>query len=298
MGACCLVSEHAEPGAPGSRMTLPIHTATRYVTPLREGGSLPAVLDTEEGGLFVTKFRGAGQGAPALVAEIIVTLLARRVGLPAPEIALVELDETFGRTERDPEIQDILKGSIGLNVGYRYLDGAFGYDPLASADFVTPDFAADVVWLDAYTTNIDRTPRNPNILIWQREPWLIDQGAALYFHHNWPAVNEARIRSPFPPIKDHVLLPLAGDLWEADRRMAGRLSPEVIEETIGAVPDALLMDRLEGRILPFPTAESHREAYMAYLNGRLQAPRSFVEQAVHAQAALLQEQPSMKAYRR
>lgn len=279
-------------------MTLPTYTATRYVAPLREGGSLPAVLDTAEGELFVAKFRGAGQGALALVAEIIVTLLAQNVGLPTPELALIELGETFGRTERDPEIQDILRGSVGLNVGYRYLEGAFGYDPLASVDFVTPEFAADVVWLDAFTTNIDRTPRNPNILVWRREPWLIDHGVALYFHHNWRTVDEAQIRTPFPPIKDHVLLPLAGDLWEADQRMTDRLTAEVIEAVVAAVPDALLMDRLVGREPPFPSAESNREAYLEYLHGRLQAPRSFIEQAVRAQSTLRQEQPTLKAYRR
>lgn len=277
---------------------LPIHTATRYVVPLREGGSLPAVLETEAGGLYVAKFRGAGQGARALIAELIAGLLAQTLGLPVPALALLDVDPAFGRTERDPEIQDILKASRGLNVGLRYLETAFNYDPVATAGFVTPELAADIVWFDAYVTNIDRTPRNPNILVWERRLWLIDHGAALYFHHNWEGLDEARIRTPFPPIRDHVLLPHAGDLRAADARMAARLDEPVLRAVLACVPEALLMDAVEGREPPFATAEANREAYLRYLLGRLQAPRRFMEEAEQARTNLRNARPAPQSYRR
>ena len=279
-------------------LTLPTHTAVRYVVPLREGGSLPAVLETEKGELFVAKFRGAGQGAKALLAELVVGLLARHLGLPVPELALLHLDASFGRTERDPEIQDILKGSRGLNVGLRYLDGAFNYDVLAAPPFVAPAFAADLVWLDAFVTNIDRTPRNPNLLLWDRRIWPIDHGAALYFHHNWEAVDAERARAPFPPIKNHVLLPLAGDLEAADVRMTSRLDADVLRHLLALLPDELLMDAPEGRTPPFPTAEANRAAYLDYLTTRLQAPRAFLQEALRAQEALRSEAPQPLPYRR
>lgn len=279
-------------------MSLPVYPATRYVVPLREGGSLPALLDTEGGGLFVAKFRGAGQGARALVAEILVGELARRLGLPVPELALVALDAAFGRTERDPEIQDLLRASHGLNVGLRYLERAFNFDPVAAADFVGPALAADVVWLDAFVTNIDRTPRNPNLLVWERRLWLIDHGAALYFHHDWEGLDEARVRTPFAPIKDHVLLPLAGDLEAADARLAPRLTPEVLAEVVALVPDALLMDAPEGRTPPFASAAAGRAAYLDYFARRLEAPRAFAAEAVRAQAALRKAPRTALPYRR
>jgi hypothetical protein len=163
---------------------LPTLTATRYVTPLREGGSLPAVVETAEDGLWVVKFRGAGQGAKVLVAEIVVALLAKELGLPVPDVALVDVAPSFGRTEGDPEIQDILMGSHGINVGLRYLDSAFNYEerPARDLHIMPPDLVAPLVWLDAFAFNPDRTHRNPNLLVWQRRPWLIDHGAALYFH--------------------------------------------------------------------------------------------------------------------
>src|SRR5262245_5532268 len=168
------------------------HAATRYVQPLREGGSLPAVVDTDGGGLFVVKFRGAGQGAKALIAELLVGLLAERVGLPVPPLAVIDLPEVFGRTEPDPEIQDILRGSRGLNVGLRYLDGAFNFDLAAAGDLVTEDLATRLVWLDALVTNPDRTARNPNLLVAEGRIWLIDHGGTLYAHHDWTSVDEAR----------------------------------------------------------------------------------------------------------
>lgn len=263
-------------------MMVPTYTATRYVVPLREGGSLPAILDTEDGGLFVAKFRGAGQGARALIAEFIVGLLARQAGLPVPEIALLYLDAAFGRTEPDPEIQDILKGSRGFNVGLRYLESAFTFEPLAVADIVSPDLAADIVWFDAYITNVDRTPRNPNLLLWDRRLWLIDHGAALYFHHNWETVDDARIHAPFALIENHVLLPLAGDLHDADARMTDRLNDDVLRRTLALIPEELLMDAPKGQQPPFDSAEANRKAYFTYLSKRLHGPRAFRDEAIRA----------------
>jgi hypothetical protein len=277
---------------------LPTHTAARYAVPLREGGSLPAVVETEGGELFVVKFRGAGQGARALIAELIAGRLAQHLGLPVPGLGIVHLEDAFGRTEPDPEIQDILRGSRGANVGLKYLDGAFNFDPVAVADLVAPERAADVVWLDALTTNIDRTPRNPNLLLWEDEVWLIDHGAALYFHHNWPSVDEERARAPFPPIRDHVLLPHAAPIGAADGRLAPRLTDDVLRSVLDAVPDALLMDAPESRTPPFETAEANRQAYFDYFHTRLAAPRGFAEQAEQARQTVQTTTPEMLSYRR
>ncbi len=279
-------------------MPLPVHTAARYAVPLREGGSLPAIVETDGGDLFVVKFRGAGQGARALIAELIAGQLAGRLGLPVPELAVVTLSDGFGRTEPDPEIQDILGGSRGANVGLRYLDGAFTYDPVAAADLIAPERAADIVWLDALTTNIDRTARNPNLLVWQGEVWLIDHGAALYFHHDWPSVGEARARAPFAPVRDHVLLPRAASLADADARLAPRLTEDALREVLAAVPDDLLMDAPPSRTPPFETAEANRQAYLDYFRTRLAAPRAFAEAAEQARRAVQSETPAPLPYRR
>ncbi len=175
-------------------------TATRYVQPLREGGSLPAIVDTDSGDLFVAKFRGAGQGVKALIAELIVGLLAREV-LPVPELALITIPEAFGRSEPDPEIQDLLRTSHGVNFGMRYLDGAFNFDPAAAGEFISPDLAAQIVWFDAFLSNPDRTHRNPNLLIWNRKPWLIDHGAALYVHHDWRSLNDKTVTAEFANVE-------------------------------------------------------------------------------------------------
>src|SRR5918997_3988687 len=224
-------------------MPLPVHQAIRYVQPLREGGSLPAVVATDAG-LFVVKFRGAGQGPKALIAELIVGQLADRLGLPVPQAALIDIAPAFGRAEPDPEIQEILRGSHGINVGARYLDGAFNFDSFAARQFIDPDFASDLVWFDAYSTNPDRTHRNPNILIWQRRPWLIDHGAGIYAHHSWSTADRERTRTSFPLIRDHVLLALADDVEGADRRLAGGITGAVLDQVLAAVPDALLLDPL------------------------------------------------------
>lgn len=275
---------------------LPIHTATRYLQPLREGGSLPAVVDTHPGGLFVVKFRGAGQGAKALLAELVVGLLAAEVGLPVPELALVELPAPLARGEPDPEIQDILRQSHGLNVGLRYLEGAFNFALSAAGDLITPEFAADLVWFDALVTNPDRTHRNPNLMVWDRRPWLIDHGAALYAHHNWSAVDEARARTPFPLIRDHILLTRSGDLEEADRRLSAALPEERLRALLARVPDELLLDPLAERELT--SAEAVRERYLEYLLLRLRAPRPFLEEALRARDAARREPPRHLSARR
>ena len=269
---------------------LPRFAATRYVQPLREGGSLPAVVDTDGGGLFVVKFRGAGQGTKVLVAELIVGGLARALGLPAPELALVSVSPRFGRSEPDPEIQELLRKSHGTNVGLRYLEGAFNFDVAAAGDFVSPELAAQIVWLDAFTTNPDRTARNPNMLIWQRQPWLIDHGAALYAHHDWDSVDDARTRTPFQLIRSHVLLPRAAALMEADRKATERLTEDTIRDVVATVPDSLFADaRASGG--DFATGDEARERYVAYLTTRLREPRAFVREAVVAQEQLRLEPP-------
>src|ERR671939_1027494 len=193
-------------------MSLRTVVATRYVTPLREGGSLPAIIEADDDGMYVLKFRGAGQGPKALIAELIVGELARHLGLPVPEIVFVELDPELARTEPDPEIQHLIRSSAGLNLALDYLPGSVMFDPVA--DRLDVDLASSVVWFDAYVTNVDRTPRNPNMLMWHRRLYLIDHGAALYFHHNWENYL-ARSRSAFPQVRDHVLLPWAAAVGEA-----------------------------------------------------------------------------------
>jgi hypothetical protein len=275
---------------------LPCHVATRYVTPLREGGSLPAVVDTHDAGLWVVKFRGAGQGAKALIAEVIVGELARAAGLPVPEIAGIEIIERFGRSEPDSEIQEILQKSHGVNVGLRYLDGAFNFDPNAAGDVVDAELAARIVWFDAFTTNPDRSHRNPNLLVWQRRPWLIDHGAALYAHHDWASVDVERARTPFPRIQDHVLLTASGDLEDADRTLTAALDDATVDAVLARVPDALLTDSVGGR--EFATGDEARARYRDYLLTRLRAPRDFVAQAIEARERRRKEPPKRLHARR
>ena len=275
---------------------LPVFTATRYVQPLREGGSLPAVVESSSGDLMVVKFRGAGQGAKALVAELIAGLLARALDLPTPELAIVDVPPPFGRTEPDPEIQDLLRASHGVNVGLRYLDGAFNFDPGAAGELVSAELAARIVWFDAFLTNPDRTHRNPNILVWERKPWLIDHGAALYAHHDWSAVDEARTRSPFPLIRQHVLLAQSGDIEAADASMSKKLPEAVIDDVLAAIPDALLVAPPFESDAPSPAAL--RDRYRSYLLTRLAAPRDFVGAAISARERLLAEPPRPFSARR
>ena len=276
---------------------LPTYCATRYVQPLREGGSLPAVVDTEDGGLLVVKFRGAGQGTKVLVSELIVGGLAMRLGLPTPELALVEVSSRFGRSEPDPEIQELLRRSHGLNVGIRYLDGAFNFDLSAAGSLVTAELAARIVWLDAFTTNPDRTARNPNLLVWQRRPWLIDHGAALYAHHDWASVDDERTRTGFLHIRSHVLLAQSGDLTEADRECAELLRGSAIRDVVASVPDSLLVDAASGAN-DFATAAEARARYERYLTTRLAAPRAFLAEAIAAQEQVRLEPPLHQQARR
>lgn len=267
---------------------LKIYPATRYLAALREGGSMPAVVQTEGGGKFVVKFRGAGQGARALLAELLVGGLAQAAGLPMPELGLIRLDDAFGRTEKDPEIQDILRASIGLNVGLRYLEGALNFDPAAASDLVSAELAARIVWLDAFVLNVDRTPKNPNMMIRQGKLWLIDHGAAFYVHHSWKGVSEARMQKPFPLISEHILLPYASSIVEVDRFMTEQIGQR-IDDVIARLPDELLMDAPAGRPAAFQTAEQNRQAYRTALNARLEAPRAFVTAAETARKEAVSE---------
>jgi hypothetical protein len=278
-------------------MTIPRHTASRYVQPLREGGSLPAVVDTEEDGLYVVKFRGAGQGARVLVAELVVGGLAARLGLPTPDLALVDISDRFGRSEPDPEIQELLRRSHGTNVGMRYLEGAFNFDPSAAGSLISPELAARIVWLDALTTNPDRTHRNPNLMICRNEPWLIDHGAALYAHHDWSSVDDARIRTPFLLIRSHVLLSSAGSIVEADAASARLLSTDAIADVLASVPDDLLMDAENGAS-DFASAEEARARYARYLVERLAARSGWIAAADDAQQQLRIETPQHLQARR
>ncbi len=263
---------------------LPALRASRYVQPLREGGSLPAVVDTEDG-LFVVKFRGAGQGPKALVAELIVGMLAGALGLSVPELALVEVPPPFGRSEPDPEIQDVLRRSHGVNVGLRYLDGAFNFDGSAAGELAGSDFASRLVWLDALVTNPDRTHRNPNLLVWEGQLWLIDHGAALYGHHDWPRVDEASARAAFPLIRDHVLLDAAQDTGGIDPVAAAALDEGLLRFVLEAVPDSLLAPTAAGD--PATPAEA-RERYRAWLAKRLEPPRAFAAEAVGSRTRALE----------
>ena len=240
--------------------------ATRYCMPLREGGSLPAIVEADDDGLYVLKFRGAGQGAKALVAELLAGELARALDLPVPDIVLAEIDADLARAEPDPEIQDLIAASAGTNLALDFLPGALAFDAAAGGR-MDPDVAAAIVWLDALVMNVDRTPRNPNLLVWHGRVWLIDHGAALYLQHGTSDL-AADARRPFPAIADHVLLPFASSIAEADARLAPRVTDAVVASLVGALPDAWLDD-----------PEHERAAYAAFLRGRLEGPRAFVQEA-------------------
>jgi hypothetical protein len=254
--------------------------ATRYVTPLREGGSLPAVVEASDGRLYVAKFRGAGQGTRALVAEWLAGELARACGFAVPEQVRLELDGAFGRNEPDPEIRDLLRASTGANLGLEFLPGAISYDPIAPPE-VDTRLASAIVWFDAYVMNVDRTPRNPNLLLAGGRLWLIDHGAALYFHHAW-ANASASMASPFAPVRDHVLLPRAERLAEAGEDLRARLAAAPVAELLAALPDDWL---LAGDAPGDPAAT--RAAYANWLAGRLAAAPTFAAEAARARTALV-----------
>ena len=262
---------------------LPIRTVqvTRYVTPLREGGSLPAIAEADDDFLYALKFRGAGQGVKALIAELIGGEIARRLGLRVPEIVFAEVDEAFGRTEPDEEIQDLLKASKGLNLALHYLSGAITFDPAVNP--VDPLLASQIVWLDGLLMNVDRTARNTNMLVWNRELWLIDHGASLYFHHNWDSWRE-QVEKPFGAIKDHVLLRQAERLDAVDATFRALLTPEVVHEVVQLIPTVWLEDPVFSAILSENNGQvqSLRDVYAAFLNQRIESSSNFVKEAQDA----------------
>lgn len=243
---------------------------TRYVTPLREGGSLPAIAEADDGFLYALKFRGAGQGSKALIAELLGGEIARVLGLRVPEIVFAQLDEAFGRTEPDEEIQDLLRGSTGLNLALHYLSGAITFDPVIHQ--LDADLASRIVWLDCLLTNVDRTVRNTNMLMWHKELWLIDHGASLYFHHSWDHWQEQAVK-PFIQVKNHVLLPWASRLGAVDNELKTKLTDSVIDYIVQLIPD----DWLVGGDVT--SAEEARMVYAQFLTMRVAASAVFVNEA-------------------
>jgi hypothetical protein len=244
--------------------------ATRYVTPFREGGSLPALVEADDLGLYVLKFRGAGQGPLALVAEIVAGEIGRALGLQIPELVLMEVDAGLGRNDPDAEIRELLRASVGRNLGVDFLPGSIMFDP-AARDRASSEIASAAVWFDAFVTNIDRTARNPNLLYWHKQLYFIDHGAALYFHHDWKDT-AAQARSRFPAIRDHVLLPWADHIEQADRELRARLNVDVFARILDLVPDGWLM--------------ASRTDYLDYFVQRLDAG-AFVEEALRAREQLV-----------
>lgn len=239
----------------------------RYVTPLREGGSLPAIVEGDDGFLYVLKFRGAGQGAKALNAELIGGELARAAGFRVPELVFADLDPAYGRSEPDEEIQDLLKASAGLNLGLHFLSGAITYDPVSFS--MDAQLASRIVWLDAFLMNVDRTARNTNMLVWKEQLWLIDHGASLYFHHSWDNWEE-QMAKPFVQVRDHVLLPLATAMEEADAYMKGRITPDLIRQVVSMVPPGWLKENEDVTV------------YEKFLTGRLEHSDIFLNQVINA----------------
>ena len=253
--------------------------ATRYVTPLREGGSLPAIVEADDLGLHVLKFHGAGQGPLALAAEVIAGEIGRVLGLPVPELVLVHLDEAFGRNEQDEEVRDLLRASVGLNLAMDYLPGSLMFDP-AAGDRADAEFASRLVWFDSFVTNVDRTARNPNLLCWHKKLFPIDHGAALYFHHNWQNLEAAAV-ARFSPIREHVLLRWASELAAAHEAARPLLTRNALERILALAPDEWL--------LPAPGAETpgaKRTGYVEYFLRRLES-NGFLEEAVEARAHLV-----------
>lgn len=254
--------------------------ATRYVLPLREGGSLPAIVEADDLGLYVVKFRGAGQGILSLIAELIAGEIGRALGLRVPEIVFVDIDPALGRNEPDAEIRHLLRSSPGLNLALDYLPGSIMFDP-AARDTASAEEASMLVWFDAFTQNVDRTPRNANLLVWHRKLYPIDHGAALFFHHDWETM-EKKIESPFPQIHQHVLLPWATKITNAGSIARENLTPEVIGSIAGAVPDEWL-DAIPGDV----PASERRAAYVDFFLRRLAAAHFFEQEATNAHSRLV-----------
>lgn len=261
-------------GGMGDGIALRTVDARRYVTPLKEGGSLPAIVEGDDAGLYVLKFRGAGQGPKVLIAELLAGEIGRVLGLEIPELVFMTLDAELARTEGDPEIQALIKASVGLNIASDYLPGSVTYDPLVRPP--DAELASRIVWFDALTTNVDRTAKNVNMLVWHGRLRLIDHGAAFFMHHDWERAM-TRARDPFERIRDHVLLPLASRVLEMDAEMAARLTPEVLASIVAAIPADWLQDS---------GGEARRQDYLDYLQQRLAAPRQFAMEAQRAHDAL------------
>jgi hypothetical protein len=242
--------------------------AMRYVTPLREGGSLPAIVEGDDDGLYVLKFRGAGQGVKALIAELVAGEIGRALGLKVPEIVFIELDTALARTEPDPEIQELIRASGGINLALDYLPGSIMFDALIQKP--ETETASNIVWFDALTANVDRTPRNANMLLWHKEIWLIDHGAAFFYQHNWDGF-PGNAKNPFRQVKDHILLPFAGEIEKSDALLAAQLTPAVLEEIVRLVPDEW-----------FDDAEEQKKVYLEFLTERLTGEREFVKEAIDA----------------
>lgn len=262
-----------------NRIELRTVNVIRYITPLREGGSLPALTEADDGFKYVVKFRGAGHGTKMLVSELIGGIVAQTLGFRVPELVFINLDETFGRTEGDEEIQDLLKGSQGLNMGLHFLSGALTFDPVATR--IDGRTASQIVWLDAFLTNVDRTVRNTNMLVWHKELWLIDHGASLYFHHSWENW-EKHALSPFIHIKDHVLLQYADSIDEIDIEFKNILTPEIVREIVNLLPDDWL--NWGGAE---ETPQDIRQTYFNFLTERLKHSDIFTKEIQHAREALL-----------
>src|SRR6187551_1406879 len=250
---------------------------TRYITPLREGGSLPGLVEADDGFMYVLKFRGAGQGKKALIAELIGCEIARALGLQVPELVFANLDIAFGRIEGDEEIQDLLKASVGTNLGIHYLSGAITFDPLATK--IDATLASQIVWLDSLLLNVDRTARNTNMLWWNKELWLIDHGASLYFHHSWQDWQQPQ--RPFPKIKDHVLLYKASEMSEVDKAFRSILTPERIQSIVSLIPEEWLKDNA------FASSDENRNAYAQFLETRISNSDFFVNEAQHARESII-----------
>jgi len=252
---------------------------TRYVTALREGGSMPAIAEADDQFLYVIKFRGAGQGVKTLIAELVGGEIARALGLKIPEIVFAILDEAFGRTEPDEEIQDLLKASTGLNLGLHYLSGSITFDPAVT--IVAATLASQIIWLDCLLMNVDRTCRNTNMLLWHKELWLIDHGASLYFHHSWQNWKE-QAKRPFTHVKDHVLLSYASELDIVDAAFCSLLNNEKIRKIVGLIPSEWLVNETA-----FASVDDHREAYVQFLETRIANSAIFVKEAQHARKSLI-----------
>lgn len=249
-------------------------TVARYIAPLREGGSLPALAEADDGYRYVVKLSGAGHGTKALIAEFIGAMLASATPLKVPQLLLLDLDEDFGRTEGDEEIQDLLQASRGINPGMNFLPGALTWD--VAVNRPTPEEASMTVWLDAFLTNIDRTARNTNMLLWRGGMWLIDFGASLYFHHNWNSWESASL-SPFPYVKDHALLREASRMTEADAVMKQYITPELIDAVVDLIPEDWLL-----RAEPGITPAEQRDVYRNFLKRRLENSKIFTDHAIEA----------------